>query len=136
MRLLSVVIVGLLSTSISSGDEQEDAAVKLVEKAGGSVTRNEKTPGKPVIAVKLKMANVGDVELKVIAGLKHLVELNLNINGKPLTAAGLKELNGLKELKLLELAVSGVKDGDYKELGELTQLEVLNLWGTTRACAL
>src|SRR5438105_3947941 len=132
MRLAAALTVGLvLSASLASGDEKEDEAVKLIEKKGGTVTWDENASGRPVIAVKLKQAEITDADMRLIGGLKHLRELNLNLSLTPVTATGLRELKGLKDLRVLELAVAGVADNDYKALGELTQLEVLNLWGTT-----
>src|SRR5262245_37923230 len=99
MRTAAVLVLGVfLSVSVVRGDEKEDAAVQFVEKAGGTVTRDDKSPGKPVIAVKLKEGKVTDADMKVFAGLPHLRELNLNLNFVPIGAAGLKELKGLKEL--------------------------------------
>jgi hypothetical protein len=66
--LVGGVVLGLLVlTEASRGDEA--AAIQAVEKLGGTVTVNDKQPGKLVVGVDLFRTKVTD------AGLKELKEL-------------------------------------------------------------
>ena len=82
----------------------EEAAVKTVEKFGGKVTRDEKAPGRPVVAVDFNRSSVTD--------------------------AGLKELKDLKQLRSIDLCHTKVTDEGLKELKELNQLRGLLLRDT------
>ncbi len=87
--------------SSARADEAEDKAVAFVEKLGGTVTRDEKAPGKPVVGVSFQPTiiivktegKVTDSDLKELVGLKNLTTLDLGSTG--VTGAGLKELVGL-----------------------------------------
>ncbi|MFM8273474.1 MAG: hypothetical protein ACKODX_14265 [Gemmata sp.] len=51
--LLSWVVLG--SPAAGRADDAEDRAVETVKKLGGGVSRDEKSPGKPVVAVMLDL---------------------------------------------------------------------------------
>ena len=135
MKLLSslcgviVVGVGLLLPCLSGAARADEAsAVKAVEKLGGKVTRDDKLPGKPVIAVNLYGTKVTDAGLKELKDLKQLTSLDLTWTWG--TAAVLKELKDLKQLTSLDLSGTGVTDAGLKELKDLKQLTTLYLGGT------
>src|SRR4051812_40523 len=86
----------------------EAAAVKLVEKLGGRITRDDKQPGRPVIEASLVNSKVTDVDLKELKGLKQLTTLILW--NTQVTDAGLKELKELKQLNSLDLNITKVTD--------------------------
>src|SRR5205807_4570023 len=112
----------------------EASAVKEVEKLGGKVTRDDKLPGKPVIAVNLPATKVTDAGLTELKDLKHLTSLNLNDTegGGKVTDAGLKELKDLKLLTSLSLINNPeVTDAGLKVLKDLKLLTSLNLAGCT-----
>jgi hypothetical protein len=72
-------------------EDPAEQAVAHVRKLGGSVVRDEKRPGKPVVRVSLAFkAKVTDEDLKVLAPLTELTELDLQSTG--VTSAGLKHL--------------------------------------------
>ena len=71
-------------------DDAEDKAVAFVEKLGGTVTRDDKAPSKPIIGVQLSNTYVTDAGLKELAPLKNLTWLSLG--GTKVTDEGLKEL--------------------------------------------
>src|SRR4051812_13458435 len=96
---LSCVLFG--SSVSARADEAEDKAAALVEKLGGTVARDEKWPGKPVIRVELIFTKVADADLKELAPLQNLTSLNLS--GTAVTGTGLKELAALKNLTTLHL---------------------------------
>ena len=64
---------------ILSGAARADEAdaVKVVEKLGGKLTRDDKQPGKPVVEVNLSLKKVTDADLKQLKELKQLASLNL-----------------------------------------------------------
>src|SRR5262249_17962728 len=117
----------------------EAAAVAWVEKVGGSVTRDDKLPGRPVIAVALHGSilydtgveerapyrHVTDATLKELAPLHALQQLDLH--GTQVTGSGLKELAHLKNLQMLSLYRTKATDAGLKELAPLKDLRVLYL---------
>src|SRR5262245_52231708 len=100
-RMLTAVAMVLLpSLSGSAGDDAEEKAVQAIKKLGGSVVRDERVPGEPVIEVQL--ANkVTDEDLKHLASLKELQKLDLDTTA--VTDAGLMHLTKLTKLKELGL---------------------------------
>lgn len=65
-RLVAFVLAlsGLCLGSSARADDAEDKAVALVEKLGGTVSRDQKAPGKPVVAVDLSGRKVTDAGVK------------------------------------------------------------------------
>jgi internalin A len=121
---LTVFTIGLVAfVSATRGDEAEDRAVQLVEKHGGTVERDADAPGKPVVAVNLRLTKVGDGILKDLVGLKNLRELDLV--GANITPAGLKQLTALKHLDLLYLSQLDVTDQALQSLRQAGLLHVL-----------
>lgn len=136
-------------------DDAEDQAVEVVKKLRGSVTRDEKLPGKNVIRVYLSRTQVTDAEVKELAALKNLNTLHLgdtrvtdagvkelgalknltelNLNRTKVTDAGVKELAGLQSLTLLYLDDTQVTDAGLKELAKLKNLTKLLLNKTYRS---
>src|SRR5262245_32041096 len=90
------VLLGLLALVVT-GRADEAAAVKAIEKLGGKVTRDDKLPGKPVVAVDLGGTTVTDAGLKELKELKTLQ--SLEIGSTQVTDTGLKELKELKTLQ-------------------------------------
>jgi len=115
-------LVLLLVPGVLRADDAEDRAVRAVEKLGGSVFRDDKAPGKPVVAVSLmhmrgepKMA--GDADLKDLAALTHLKKLILW--GTDVTDAGLKHLVSFQQLQMLSLRGTNITDAGVKQLGSV-----------------
>ena len=118
----------VLSESSWSADA-EAKAVAAVERLGGTVTRDEERPGKPVVEVHLGFSKATDADLKELATLKRLQVLALSYTA--VTDAGLKELAALPSLRKLYLNDTGVTDVGMKELIRLRSLQALYLGGTT-----
>src|SRR5438874_4326071 len=90
MRMV-LVGVGLLLACLSGAARADEAsAVKAVEKLGGTVTRDDKLPGKPVIGVNLAGTQVTDAGLKELKDLKQLTYLD--VSGTQVTADGVADL--------------------------------------------
>jgi RNA polymerase sigma factor (sigma-70 family) len=118
---------GAVDPKIAKELDEADA-VKLVEKLGGKITRDDQQPGKPVVEVDLQVTRVTDADLKDLKGLKKLTTLNL-FGCKGVTDAGVKELKELKQLTSLYLYRSQVTEAGVKELKDLKQLTRLILGG-------
>src|SRR5213080_1884739 len=113
MRTMLVGAVMLLACLSGAARADEASAVKAIEKLGGKVTRDDKRPGKPVIAVILAgTTQVTDAGLKELKHLKQLTALTL---GGQVTAAGLKELKELKQLTSVDLTFAQVTGAYLKE---------------------
>ena len=106
----------------------EVKAIAEIEKLGGRVTRDEGSPGKPVIDVDLGNSQVTDAGLVHLKGLPQLQSLCLY--GTQVTDAGLVHLKGLTRLQSLNLATPQVTDAGLVHLEGLTQLQSLVVGGT------
>jgi internalin A len=124
---LGALMVVVILSSTARADEAD--AVKLVEKLGGKITRDDKQPGKPVVEVNLSLKKVTDADLKELKELKQLASLNL-FGCREVTDAGVKELKELKQLTSLILMRTQVTEAGVKELKDLKQLTKLILGGT------
>jgi internalin A len=124
-----------------------ETAPDFIVKLGGGVVRDENTPGKPITEVLLGTTAVTDDQLKELAGLKHLWNLDLvstqvtdkglgyvrehknlrklHLYGTPVTDAGLKEVAGFIHLEVLDLSQTRVTDAGLKELLALKELKRL-----------
>ena len=87
------LLLGLLVLAVA-GRADEATAVKMIEKLGGTVTRDNRIAGKPVVDVDLRGTKVTDAGLKELKEFKDLQTLNLAAT--KVTDAGLEELKELK----------------------------------------
>src|SRR5438874_12707779 len=107
------VVVGLLLL-VGAGWADEAAAVQAIKKLGGTVEVDAQRPGKPVLEVYLGNTKITDAGLKELNELKNLVVLDLD--NTVVTDAGLKELKELKSLKVLSLGDAKITDAGLKNL--------------------
>src|SRR5262245_34971583 len=101
------VMLGLLVLAVT-GRADEAAAVKMIEKLGGKVTRDAEIAGEPIVGVNLFRSPVTAAELKHLKEIKSLKKLNLS--RAKVTDAGLKVLKELKSLETLDLDHTQVTD--------------------------
>jgi hypothetical protein len=107
--------------------DDDTKTVQMIEKLGGTVTRDDKKEGKPVTKVELRQTAVTDDNLKTIAALPELQSLNL-YGSKQVTDAGMKELAACKQLQFLILTnCKKVTDAGVKELAACEQLQTLSM---------
>jgi internalin A len=100
VALLLVLAAGLPAYAQSPNPEEEKA-VAAIEKLRGKVTRDDKLPGHPVVEVDLSGRSVTDADLKDSRELKGLQTLNLSYT--KIADAGLIHLKELKNLQYLDL---------------------------------
>ncbi len=103
-------------------------AIAEIEKLGGKVTIDEKSPGKPVIGVSFCDRKVTDAGLKCLKGLTSLHTLILR--GTKVTDEGLSQLKGMTTLQSLNLGYTHVTDEGLAHLKGLINLQVLILGNT------
>jgi hypothetical protein len=150
MRCSALLLAVLLfNASDARVDEAEDAAVKVVEKLGGKVIRDDKAADKPVRTVDLRGVPLTQANLKMLWDFKHLDTLILadkQLTGyefhtlsklgllHTLSRAATKEGKrpaSVADVHMLDLANSWLTDADLLELGTLQNLRQLSLRGTT-----
>ncbi len=107
---------------------EQAKAIAEIEKLGGKVTVDKKSPDKPAIRVDLQGSEVTDAGLEHLKGLTELQTLDLWRT--KLTGAGLVHLRGLTKLQLLEMSETKVTDAGLEHLKALTRLEALSLGST------
>ena len=132
--LLAWAVSGLGFGSSARADEAEDKAAAFVKRQGGSVERDEKAPGKPVIGVNPNCATLTDAGLKELVEFKQLTTIRM-WRAKKVTAAGLKEFASINNLNTLKLDEMEVTDAGLKELGRLKKLLTLSLRGSKVSAA-
>ncbi|MBC8873301.1 MAG: hypothetical protein H8E44_28020 [Planctomycetes bacterium] len=106
----------------------EEQAIAKIEKLGGMFEVDEKTPGRPVVAVLLRGTQVTDASLKYLRGLTNLEMLSLFFTH--VTDGGLEHLEGMTNLRTLSLCGTLVTDAGLVHLKELNNLAHLELLGT------
>jgi internalin A len=130
MRLIGLLLslaVCLAGCSQKQAD-QEEKVVNAILELRGTVERDEKLPGRPVVEVHLEGPKVTDSDLKNLKELKGLQTLDLG--STKITDAGLKDLKELKGLQTLRLTKTRITDAGLKDLKELKGLQELWLVGT------
>ena len=133
LPLLLALLLGPVLGWAAEPKADEANAIAEIEKLGGKVTRDEKSPDRRVISVDLSTRNVTDQWLACLQGLPQLQSLRLRIT--QVTDAGLIHVAGLTRLQLLDLAYTKITDPGLVHLEGLTELRSLNLsgHGTTSA---
>ena len=138
------IILGLLALGVSLApilvwaaepNAGQARVIAEIEKVGGKVTVNAKSPGKPVTSVDFNglpnpfnPIQVTDAALVTLEGLPQLQSLKLSFT--LVTDAGLQHIEGLRQIELLDLVGTKVTDAGLAHLKGLTQLQWLDLRGT------
>src|SRR5690349_6088085 len=111
MRAVLAATLLLLVPTYARAESPEEAAVKAIKAIDGQVDRNRDGV---VVKVHLLGPRVKDDDLKPLAGLTGMQELDLGVSG--VTDAGLKHLAQLPALKALSLNHTQVTDAGLKHL--------------------
>ena len=112
----------------AEANAEQAKAIAEIEKLGGNVTVDEKSPGKPVISVDLQRTKVTDEGMECLTNLNQLTSLNLTATN--VTNAGLANLEVLSQLQQLFLNDTKVTDAGLDHLKNLNQLHKLHLRNT------
>ena len=99
---------------IVAAHADENDAIKILEKAGSKIYRDDKKDGKPIVAVEMWGPSFSSELLVQMKEFKHLERLRLA--GPWVNEKGLKELHGIKTLKVLRVRGPGVTDNAIKDL--------------------
>lgn len=148
MLTLGLSLVPALCWAVGANADQA-IAVAQIKRLGGTVTIDERIPGKPVTAVDLSRhevlleildklsgvtgaaprrapaPQVTNAELVCLKGLRQLQSLKLMYT--QVTDAGLEYLEELTDLRSLDLSHTQVTDAGLEHLQRLTKLQSLNL---------
>src|SRR5258708_6145610 len=101
MRYLWSAVI-LAVTLQAHAQDDEGTALANVVKFGGKYERVPQLDGSPFVWMAITDQPVTDEDLKLLRGLRHVKGLRtLGLNGTKITDAGLKELQGLKDLETL-----------------------------------
>lgn len=113
-ELVAALVLGLTLTTCLRADEAE--SVKVIEKAGGQITFDDKNPDKPVVKVVMWGPRFHVDLLKELKAFKSLEKLR--IGGPWITDEGVKGLKEVPSLQVLEVRSPRVTDAALKDLQE------------------
>jgi hypothetical protein len=126
-RLLAaaaVLPVVVLATGLALWSTQPGLASE-VEKRGGRVIDEPKTPEGPTVSVVFTARPIADADLGFLRGRRGYQRLFLN--STRVSGEGLENLAGQKDLRWLSLARCPITDDELKHLPSLPDLELLDL---------
>lgn len=103
-------------------------ALAQIEAQGGKVRYDEKSPGRPVVAIDFSGKQLNDAGLQNVSGLATLKSLNLK--NTQITGSGLANLKNLPHLRVLYLDGTRISNNDLRHLQNLTALEEVYLHNT------
>ena len=111
MRFLPIVMLlfAIQGCGSQSATLTQEQAIAEIEKLGGKVTIDEKSPDKPVIRVDFSRTEVTDDGLEHLIGLTNLQTLILN--DTKVTDKGLEHLEGLTNLEWLQVGANVTDEG-------------------------
>jgi hypothetical protein len=120
-----LVLTGCGSTPHGPVAPAQQAACDRIENLGGTVETN---PAGAIVGVRFVHTHVADAELACLDGLTELRALDLC--RARVTDAGLPHLRGLRQLRGLDLQHTKVTDAGLRCLTGLSQLQELDLVDT------
>jgi hypothetical protein len=126
-RIIRLAPLGFLALVLAAkpADDAEDKSIADINKLGGTIERDDKKPGAPVIAVDFSKKEVKDADLKCLQNLGELRSLKLD--NSRITDDGLKFVKELKNLRRLTLSFTAISDEGLKHLTSLSHLEFLHV---------
>jgi hypothetical protein len=110
----------------SAADDPDSVAT--LKKLGARIQQDQNAPGKPVVYVSLFRKPVKDEDLAALEGIPDLRRLELV--GTQVTDAGLVHLKGLKKLEALDLGEARLTDEGLAHLKDLKALKSLTRSGS------
>ena len=106
-------------------------AIEQIEKRGGKVVIDKKSPGQPVIEVIFPRKKIVDEDLTACKGFTHLKNLHLADTHASDKALLLMSIRDKTELESLMLEFTDVTDASLKEVENATNLQSLYAGGVT-----
>ncbi|MHB1037765.1 MAG: leucine-rich repeat domain-containing protein [Pirellulales bacterium] len=126
MLMLGLWLAPIFCWAAEPNTDQAKAFAEI-EKVGGKLVVDEKSPDKRVLSVDVYgNVKITDAWLACLKGLTQLQTLNLG--STKVTDAGLAHLKALTQLQTLNLGATKVTDAGLAHLKGWTQLKALNLW--------
>src|SRR5262245_28198601 len=102
--------------------------IARVEQLGGTVEKDNRRPGMPVVAIDFGGCAITDRDLRI---LRHFPELRrLSLSNTPVTDEGLKHCADLTNIRFLDLNRTKVSSKGMKNLRRMKSLDTLALYGT------
>ena len=118
--------LAFISFSVQAhASDAEEKAILIIQRAGGTITRNEKIEGKPLVRIDARFKPIRDSDLEPLGNLKHLEVLDLT--GTKVTDAGIKHLAHHKALHTLSVYQTKISDAGLKDISAFKQLKWLDL---------
>jgi hypothetical protein len=142
VRCLTIFLVFLLVGVARGQESTESAGVKAVEARGGVLLRDEKSPDRPVIAVRfpddlgvgvLQTGRFSDESLRILEAFPKLAAIdfqNTAVSGTHTRDNGLRLLKSFAALRSLGLRRTRIDDDGLSEIKDLQQLTSLDLSGS------
>lgn len=123
--LVGSLAVGSVRAAPAGPGPDRDPVVALVERLGGELRRDEGSPARPIVEIRLATTRVSDDQLGELRGLSSLRRLNLNQTR--ISDAGLARLRGHAGLRRLDLHETKMTDRGLEHIATLSGLETLLL---------
>jgi len=123
----ALVSFATLASSAQAADSEEHA-IEAVRELGGTVTRDDKAPGKPVRSVVFKCCcspYPKPVDLRVLGAFTRLKSLELTC--VEIRNGNLDHIKKLTSLESLTLVATGIDDDGVRQLKLLPNLQKLHL---------
>lgn len=111
-----------------NSDTNPAQSLAQIEREGGKVRFDEKSPGRPVVAIDFSGTPLNDAGLRNISGMTTLKSLNLKQTR--ITGNGLANLKNLPHLRVLYLDGTRITNADLRHLQNLSALEEVYLHNT------
>jgi len=105
----------------------EQDALKLVERVGGSLTRDAKAPDQPIVEVRLALTAATDSDFRCLSDLRHVRWLGMRY--ADVSDRALEQLRGWKSLEYLDCGFTRVSGHGLKYLHPECPLKVLDFCG-------
>lgn len=104
-------------------EPDQDPVVALVERLGGELRRDDGSPARPIIEIRLATTRISDDQLGELRGLSSLRSLGLDQTR--ISDAGLARLRGHAGLRSLALYETRMTDRGLEHIATLSGLETL-----------
>jgi Leucine-rich repeat (LRR) protein len=119
------LLLALIALTVAGCQGERDRHLAALRKLGGGVFTTGTGSDEHVVSVRFVNKPITDEDLKHVEGLSDLK--GLEIPGTPITDAGLASVAGLTDLTLLDVSRTRITDAGLTHLQGLRKLEQLRL---------